>query len=262
MKLFTVDAFTDHPFAGNPAAVCVLEEAKPDEWMQQLAQEINYSETAFVQIQDHGYGLRWFTPVREVELCGHATLATAHVLWTEMDETAVELNFHTKSGILVARRFKDLVELDFPVTPAVEREPDSRHLAALGVNDIVYSGMSKFDAILVVDSEASLRDVTPDFQRLADVRVRGTMITAAADAKDVDFLSRFFAPACGVNEDPVTGSAHCCLADYWGKRLGKSELVGYQASNRGGTVHVKLAGERVLLRGKAVTIVRGELAIR
>ena len=259
IPFFQVDAFTAKPFTGNPAAVCLLEKEAEAGWMQLVAAEMNLSETVFVTPRANGFGLRWFTPATEVDLCGHATLASAQVLWetgrlTE-DDTA---NFHTRSGVLTAKRAGDWIELDFPVTPAEPIEPPP------GLSDLLGSvprfvGRSRFDLLLELTDAEELRDLNPDFAGLSSLPVRGFIVTTKSDVPEYDFLSRFFAPAAGINEDPVTGSAHCALAPFWGERLGKSEMTAFQASARGGVVKVKLAGKRVLLRGQALTVLRGEL---
>ena len=257
IPFFQVDAFTAKPFTGNPAAVCLLEKEAEADWMQAVAAEMNLSETAFVAPLANGFGLRWFTPATEVDLCGHATLASAQVLW-ETGRLAEDdtVNFHTRSGVLTAKRAGDWIELDFPATPA---EPPP------GLSDLLGSvprfvGRSRFDLLLELTDAEELSELDPDFVGLSSLPVRGFIVTAKSDVPEYDFLSRFFAPATGVREDPVTGSAHCALAPYWAKKLGKPEMTAFQASKRGGVVKVKLAGERVLLRGQAVTVLRGELA--
>ncbi|MFO0891938.1 MAG: PhzF family phenazine biosynthesis protein [Isosphaeraceae bacterium] len=264
VRIIQVDAFTPRPFAGNPAAVCLLDAPVPESWMQQVAREMNLSETAFVERRsdDGVLGLRWFTPTVEVDLCGHATLAAAHVLWEEhrLDPSRPAL-FDTRSGRLAARKRDDWIELDFPSTPvgdglpAAELEPIARALAA----EPVFGGRSRFDLLVELASEAEVRRLAPDFRRLSSLPVRGVIATALSGSHECDFVSRFFAPAAGVDEDPVTGSAHCCLAPYWALRLGRSELVGHQVSDRGGVVKVCLDGDRVAILGQAVTVMRGEL---
>jgi PhzF family phenazine biosynthesis protein len=266
LKVYQVDAFTDQPFGGNPAAVCILPEGLPpdDGWMQRLANEMNLSETAFLRRQEDGYNLRWFTPKSEVDLCGHATLASAHILWEfGLLPGNDQARFHTRSGLLTARREGDWIEMDFPakLEEPVEALPELNQ--ALGVEP-VYLGKNQFDYLVVVASEAEVRNAQPDFGRLQQLPVRGTILTARSEKADYDFVSRFFAPAVGVNEDPVTGSAHCCLGPYWGKHLGldggtKDELLAYQASRRGGVLRIRLAGERVRLAGQAVTVMSAYL---
>ena len=257
--IIQVDAFTAQPFKGNPAAVCLLPEDRDDQWMQAVATEMNLSETAFLLEQGDGYRLRWFTPKVEVDLCGHATLASAHVLWTEGQVSAEEeIHFNTNSGLLKACRRGDLIELDFPLEPESEVAPPPGLLEALGVS-AKYVGKNRFDYLVEVESDEELRKVAPDFAQLGRIEVRGVIVTSRSASPQYDFVSRFFAPWAGINEDPVTGSAHCCLGPYWQKRLGRSEFVAYQASARGGVVHVRVEGERTFLGGKAVTVLRGEL---
>lgn len=260
VPLFQVDAFTDKPFAGNPAAVCVLPTPRDAGWMQQVAQEMNLSETAFVHRQGDGYHLRWFTPTVEVDLCGHATLASAHVLWEEgYVRPEAQARFYTRSGLLTAERRGDWVELDFPTEPAAQTTAPPPLAKALGVPPI-HVGKNRFDYLVEVDSEKTVRDMTPDFSLLAAIPSRGVIVTGPATSPGYDFVSRFFAPRVGIDEDPVTGSAHCCLGPFWRDRLGKDEFVAYQASARGGVVRVRLRGNRVVLGGQAVTVLRGELS--
>ena len=256
--IITVDAFTKVPFAGNTAAVCVLARARDERWMQQVAREMNLSETAFVEPEDGGYRLRWFTPTIEVDLCGHATLASAHVLWEEeyvLPEAPIR--FQTHSGPLVAVRAGDAIELDFPATPPSSCEIPAGLIDALGARPVAVQ-KSRFDYLVELGDEAEVRGLSPDLGALRKLAVRGVMITARGQGR-FDVVSRFFAPASGVNEDPVTGSAHCALGPYWARKLGKPTLRCYQASTRGGIIEVEVAGERVLLRGRAVTIMRGDL---
>jgi len=261
IRAFKVDSFTAQPFAGNPAGVCLLTEPRDERWMQAMAREMNLSETAFLLREGDGFRLRWFTPAVEVELCGHATLASAHVLWEEgvlaPSETA---RFATRSGELRASRSGDLIELDLPTKPEHPAEPPENLLEALRVKPL-YLGRNVFDYLLLLDSEEAVRAVSPDFALLRSVTVRGVIVTAPSARPEFDFVSRFFAPAVGVDEDPVTGSAHCCLGPFWAARLGKSDLVGHQVSARGGVVNVRVAGDRVFLGGRAVTVLRGELTV-
>ena len=260
LKIFQVDAFTDRAFAGNPAAVCILTETRDRIWMQNVAREMNLSETAFLRRQEDGYDLRWFTPSVEVDLCGHATLASAHILWeSSLVPSQEETRFHTRSGLLTAERKGDWIELNFPATPDEPATGPSKLGEALGVT-AKYTGKSRFDYLLEVDSEETVRNLRPDFNLLRTINVRGVIVTSRGTSSGYDFVSRFFAPGAGIDEDPVTGSAHCCLGPFWSKRLGKNELLAYQASRRGGTVRVRVAGERVYLSGQAITILRGELA--
>ena len=260
LPLYHVDAFTDRPFAGNPAAVCLLPSWRQDRWLQAVAREMNLSETAFLVRQPDHFDLRWFTPGVEVDLCGHATLASAHILWQQGQATSEEIRFSTRSGILKAIRHGNDIELDFPLKPEEEVEAPAGLLAALGIS-ARYVGKNAFDYLVEVDSEATLRGMAPDFKRLASVRVRGVIVTSKSADPRFDFVSRFFAPASGVDEDPVTGSAHCCLGDFWRKRLGKTEFVAFQASVRGGVVKVRVMKDRVFLGGKAITVAKGELLV-
>ena len=258
-SIVQVDAFTATPFAGNPAAVCVLAEPRDERWMQDVAREMNLSETAFLLRQDGGFNLRWFTPAVEVDLCGHATLASAHVLWETGElNPSEQARFHTRSGLLLAERRGEWIEMDFPAKAEQAASAPPGLLQALGVT-AVYVGKNQFDYLVEVESEEIVRGVQPDFSRLVTVETRGVIVTSRASSQDYDFVSRFFAPRVGVNEDPVTGSAHCCLAPYWCSKLGKDRLVGYQASPRGGVVRVHVDGDRVSLGGQAVTVLRGEL---
>ncbi|MGD9635514.1 MAG: PhzF family phenazine biosynthesis protein [Pirellulales bacterium] len=257
--IWQIDAFTDRPFAGNPAAVCFLEDERDAGWMQSLAGEMNLSETAFVRPLADGFSLRWFTPTIEVPLCGHATLASAHFLYASGKVPPADaIRFHTKSGVLTASRNGERIELDFPATLPQEGTPPTGLLAALGLKSSPFIGKTSLDTYLVLTEPERLRTLAPDFAALGPL-AHGVIITAASDDERYDFLSRFFAPAAGINEDPVTGSAHCALAPYWIKRLGRQELTGCQASKRGGTVYTRLAGDRVILAGHAVTVLRGEL---
>jgi PhzF family phenazine biosynthesis protein len=262
VPLFVVDAFADRPFTGNPAAVC-LPDGPPDEvWMTNLASEMNLSETAFAWPEADGYRLRWLTPTVEVKLCGHATLATAHTLWdTDRVKAGGMIRFHTKSGVLTATKSGDLIELDFPAQPMSPCPTDAAVLAALGLPSALAYGLNGTDALVVVATERELISLSPDFPALASAKVRGVIVTAKAERPGVDFVSRFFAPGSGVDEDPVTGSAHCCLTPYWGGVLGLAEMTGYQASKRGGTIHVQLVHDRVKLAGRAFTITRGECVV-
>jgi predicted PhzF superfamily epimerase YddE/YHI9 len=254
-----VDAFTSVPFAGNPAAVCILAAPRSDTWMQNVAREMNLSETAFLDPRDGGYNLRWFTPSAEVDLCGHATLASAHVLWEEKHLGPVQTaRFHTRSGWLSATRRGEWIEMDFPATPDDPDEIPLELAEGLRVKPR-YVGRSKFDYIAELESEEAVRKLRPDFALLRLLRCRGVIVTSRASAGDYDFVSRFFAPGVGIEEDPVTGSAHSCLGPFWSGRLGKTELMAYQASARGGVVRVCVKGNRVLLGGQAVTVLRGEL---
>jgi PhzF family phenazine biosynthesis protein len=258
-RIVQVDAFADRPFAGNPAAVCVLDGPREPDWMQAVALEMNLSETAFLVPEDGCYRLRWFTPTVEVDLCGHATLASAHVLWEDGHlPPDVPARFLTRSGPLSATKLDGWITLDFPAKLA-EREVDPEPVAkALGV-PVTAAWANRFDVLAEVESEALVRSLKPDFGLVVAIPVRGLIVTAKADSPGFDFVSRFFAPRVGVPEDPVTGSAHCFLGPHWAKKLGRTEMVGYQASSRGGVVRVRVEGDRVLLGGQAITVLRGEL---
>ncbi len=262
VRFVQVDAFTGEPFAGNPAAVVVLTVAREPAWMQQVAAEMNLSETAFLQRRaDGSFDLRWFTPTTEVDLCGHATLASAHALWESGQlPPEHEAAFHTRSGLLTAARDGDRIALSLPATPETTVDPPPGLAEALGVSPR-YVGKSRFDYLVEVESEQVVRDANPDHRQLATLPVRGVMITSVASAPGTDFVSRFFAPGSGIDEDPVTGSAHCCLTPFWARRLGRTELVARQISRRGGVLHLRLEGDRVRLAGQAVTVLRGEILV-
>ncbi len=259
VPLYQVDAFTADVFRGNPAAICILPGPRDERWMQDVAREMNLSETAFLKRREEGFELRWFTPAIEVELCGHATLASAHVLWEAgyLDPNS-PARFHTCSGLLTAARRGDWIELDFPADPDEPASEPPGLARALGV-ELKYVGKSRFDYLVEVESEKVLRNMEPDFKLLRAISTRGVIVTSPSRTSDYNFVSRFFAPQSGVDEDPVTGSAHCCLGPFWSKRLGNTELVGFQASARGGIVRVRVAGQRVILGGQAITVLRGEL---
>jgi PhzF family phenazine biosynthesis protein len=257
-RVVQVDAFTTVPFRGNPAAVCVLDEPRPDGWLLDIAREMNLSETAFLTRLGPDWHLRWFTPAVEVELCGHATLASAHVLWEDGLVAAHEaVRFHTLSGVLTARREADAIVLDFPLEPAAPVEAQPGLLAALGLDDAVAFGRNRFDYLVELATAEQVRALDPDMTQLARVDMRGVIVTARADDGEHDFISRWFGPRVGVPEDPVTGSAHCCLGPWWALRLGREELRGQQASARGGSVGVRLRDGRAELIGSAVTVMRG-----
>ena len=260
LTITQVDAFTSAPFGGNPAAVCLLPAPADAVWMQKVAQEMNLSETAFlVRREAGGFDLRWFTPAIEVDLCGHATLASAHVLWEEghlpPGEPAV---FHTRSGRLSAELRNGWIEMDFPAEPAEPASVPEGLAAALGTAP-AYVGRNRFDYLIEVDTQATVERLTPDYSRLAGIDTRGVIVTARADTQDIDFVSRFFAPRTGIDEDPVTGSAHCCLGPYWQSRLGRDTFTALQVSERRGLVKVTVRDKRVILSGQAVTVLRGEL---
>ncbi len=259
LTLMQVDAFTSKPFSGNPAAVCILPAAREERWMQQVAAEMNLSETAFLTRREDGFNLRWFTPVMEVALCGHATLASAHALWeTGQLSSHEQARFHTLSGLLTAERLDDWIQLDFPATNAKPVAEPPGLAKALGASP-TFVGKSKFDYLIELANEEQVRKLEPDFRLLAGVAARGVIVTSLAQSGEYDFISRFFAPAAGIDEDPVTGSAHCCLGPFWSERLQKTDMLAYQASRRGGVMKVGVRDDRVLLGGQAITVVRGEL---
>jgi PhzF family phenazine biosynthesis protein len=277
IRIVQVDAFTSRPFTGNPAAVCVLPKApsehhsehhsehQSEQWMRDVAREMNLSETAFLfqragVPRDDGYDLRWFTPAVEVDLCGHATLASAHVLWEDGHlPEGRQARFHTRSGLLTADRRGGWIELDFPAKVAVPAEAPAELLPALGIAGAKFVGKNAFDYLVEVDSEETVRALSPDHFTLRKVPVRGVIVTARSSSARFDFVSRFFAPGVGVDEDPVTGSAHTALGPYWAGILGKSEFTAFQASARGGVVKVRVRGDRVVLGGQAVTVMVGDL---
>ena len=259
--IFIIDAFADRPFEGNPAAVCVLPGPADEAWMAAVAREMNLSETAFLHPigGDGDFSLRWFTPRVEVDLCGHATLASAHVLWTEGHLPGDrEVRFRTRSGPLSARRVGEEIELDFPeltITP-VEAPADLGSAIGAELLRVLSTGM---DLLVEVANEQMVRTLAPDLGRIAALPVRGVIVTSRASVPEYHFVSRFFAPRCGVSEDPVTGSAHCALAPFWGERLGLDAMVGFQASERGGSVRVRREAGRVKLGGRAITVLRGAI---
>jgi len=261
VPLFHVDAFADRPFSGNPAAVCLLPSWKEDRWLQAVGREMNLSETAFLVRGDDGYQLRWFTPTAEVDLCGHATLASAHVLWQQnLADSAEVIRFSTRSGLLQAVRRGNAIELDFPLEPDEPVDPPADLLGALGVS-ARYVGKNRFDYVVEAESEQVLRQVAPDFKLLGTVPCRGVIVTSQSADPRFDFVSRAFFPRLGVDEDPVCGSAHCCLGPFWQRRTGKNTFAAYQASSRGGVVEVRVAKGRAFLGGRAVTVAKGELVV-
>lgn len=265
MKIYQVDSFTDQPFKGNPAGVCVLDAERTDAWMQSLAAEMNLSETAFVRPTTDGFSLRWFTPTKEVSLCGHATLATAHILWArQILQPEQQARFHTLSGLLTASKDGSWIEMDFPAKEVSVVENNPQLNAALGITPICTSQITHDRGtlyLLEVEAEESVRQLAPDFGQLAAIGARAVIVTSRSRTPGYDFVSRFFAPLIGINEDPVTGSAHCYLAPYWETRLGRRPLVGFQVSARTGIVRCHWQGDRVLLRGQAVTVFEGELLV-
>jgi PhzF family phenazine biosynthesis protein len=263
-----IDAFTSEPFKGNPAAVCLLDRPGEPAWMQKVAMEMNLSETAFIVARaDGGFDLRWFTPTIEVPLCGHATLASAHALWETGRLAAGEVaRFFTMSGWLTASRSGEEIELDFPAISSEKAELPQPLAKALGLDatDVICNRArnkqpAKF--LLELKSEESVRGLKPDFEFLRGNVDSGVIITARSSS-NYDFVSRYFAGSAGVDEDPVTGSAHCMLAPYWAAKLGKTEMRAYQVSARGGEVNVRVLGDRVGLGGRAVTVLRGSLIHR
>ncbi len=262
-RIYQVDAFTDSPFSGNPAAVCLLDQPQPAQWMQQVGMEMNLSETAFLWPLDDGNSLRWFTPAAEVDICGHATLAAAHILWQTgqlaPERTAV---FYTKSGKLTAALDQGWIEMDFPATPAIPSQLPAELESNLGITPLYTGQFAPGKFLVVVDNEQTVSDIQPDFSAMRIVDARAVCVTSRADDSDIDFVSRYFAPWIGIDEDPVTGSAHACLAPYWSEVLKKDWLNARQVSSRGGTLRVRPAGERVLIKGQAVTVLQGELLDR
>ncbi|MFC1480962.1 PhzF family phenazine biosynthesis protein [Candidatus Neomarinimicrobiota bacterium] len=259
-RLYQVDAFTSEPFKGNPAAVCLLDGPATVEWMQLVAREMNLSETAYLYPQDDGFQLRWFTPGVEVELCGHATLASAHILWETgtlgNDEPAI---FHTASGRLEATKAGGLITMDFPTTvPELVAVPKNL-IEALDNIEPLYVGQTVFDYMIEIGSARQVRDLTPDMSLLKQLDGRGFLVTATSDNPEYDFISRCFFPGLGIDEDPVTGSAHCTLGPYWAEKLGKNPLQAYQASIRGGALTVEVCGKRTYLTGQAVTVAEIDL---
>ena len=263
IPIFQVDAFAEEPFKGNPAGVCLLPAASDAVWMQNVAAEMNLAETAFPLPEGDGFRLRWFTPKVEVKLCGHATLATAHILW----ETGIlapdrEARFQTLSGLLTARRDGALIELNFPARPPLPKPPEwaDAVVGALGIKP-VYIGMSAEDVLFEAADEEAVRSIKPDFATLRSLPARGVIVTSRSSDKRFDFVSRFFAPAVGVDEDPVTGSSHTVLVPYWAGRLGRTSFTAFQASARGGILYLRLDGDRVRITGSAVTVIRGEILV-
>lgn len=257
LPIYVVDAFTDKPFGGNPAGVCLPSEPLNDDLMQKIAQEMNLSETAFLSPYQNGYSLRWFTPNTEVELCGHATLASAHILW-EMSMLPNDhgINFYTKSGLLTAKKEDTWIQLNFPAELVSESDYPAELIEALHI-DPIFVGRNRFDYFIEIESEDVLKKLRPNFSLLGTVQTRGINVTSKS--KEFDFISRCFFPAVEVNEDPVTGSAHCGLAPYWSKKLNKTEMYAYQASARGGIINIELQQGRVLMAGQAVTVMKCEL---
>jgi PhzF family phenazine biosynthesis protein len=259
IPIYVVDAFTAEPFKGNPAGVCLLPEAHDVDWMQNVAKEMKHAETAFLVKRSDGWDLRWFTPAVEVNLCGHATLASAHILYQQGHAAkSDQLRFFTRSGELNAECSGDWITLNFPTQPAEPVSPPSALLEGLKLSPL-YVGRDADDYLVLLENEKAVRELQPDFGKLRMLGVRGVIVTAASETPGVDFVSRFFAPGAGIDEDPVTGSAHCCLGPFWKERLHKSEFLAHQLSERGGVLKVKVAGDRILLSGQAVTVLQGTL---
>lgn len=264
LPIFTVDAFTNEPFKGNPAAVCLLKEEIPTSLMQSIAFELNLAETAFVlkEKDSDTYSLRWMTPVSEVDLCGHATLATSHILWQEgICKKSEAIHYNTRSGLLKADYHEGEIGLDFPAIPQKKIDYPPELIDAIGGVQPKYVGMTKWNYIIELGSESDIINLKPDFNVMLKLPGWGTIITAAADMPGYDFISRFFAPEKGIQEDPVTGSAHCALAPYWQGRLGKNTFKAYQASERGGTLDIVIEGDRVYLTGEGVTVISGVIEV-
>lgn len=259
MKLYQVDAFSAVPFKGNPAGVCLLEKPMDDDWMKNIAMEMNLSETAFLLPEADGWRLRWFTPKKEVRLCGHATLASAHILWqTELLAAGEEARFYTLSGLLTASKNWDWIILNFPARRITSGELPEGLSLALGSPPMVFTGCNEDRYLIELENEAQVRDLQPDFGLLSKLPMRALIVTSRASAP-YDFISRYFAPAVGVNEDPVTGSSHTYLTPYWSMKLNKQKMNAYQASARGGELRVQMDGERVLISGQAVTVFKADL---
>lgn len=258
-SIVQVDAFTSRPFGGNPAAVCVMDASAAADWMQRIAMEMNLAETAFLWPEADGYRLRWFTPAQEVDLCGHATLASCHTLWTEGHQPAEKpLQFLTRSGVLRACNTNAGIQLDFPADPPALAEPPSALVTAVGAKP-VRTLLGRVGYLFELASDADVRALAPDFKAMTRSSDKCVIATAASDSSEFDFVSRFFAPSLGIDEDPVTGAAHCCLSPYWSAKLDRPELRAFQASRRGGELIVRHEGNRVYLTGRAVTVLRGEL---
>jgi PhzF family phenazine biosynthesis protein len=259
MIIYQVDAFTDRVFSGNPAGVCILEAWKDESWMQNMAGEMNLSETAFLVKKKDCFGLRWFTPVKEVDLCGHATLASAHILWetgvVKQNDTA---RFETRSGLLTADWRDGMIVLNFPKDEEKAADIPDHLTEGLGAN-ILYCGKNSMNYLVLLETEETVCSLKPDFMVLKKINDRGIIVTAQVSGKKYDFVSRFFASAFGVDEDPVTGSAQCCLGPFWQKKLGKSELSAFQCSRRGGYLQVKVKEDSVDIAGKAVTVFKAEM---
>jgi PhzF family phenazine biosynthesis protein len=260
-RLFQVDSFTAREFSGNPAAVCLLEEPASAAWMLSVAAEMNLSETAFLVKRKEGFDLRWFTPSVEVDLCGHATLAAGFVLWQQgLVPEEEKIRFNTKSGWLELKKKGEWIEMDFPARPVDPADPPEPVLSVLGIKPL-RSAVNPSVWLFQLESEDKVRALSPDFNGLISVCDRPVIVTAESNVDEFDFVSRFFAPTVGIDEDPVTGSAHCCLGPFWRTVLGKNRFTAFQASSRGGVVQVSVEGDRVKLGGQAVGIFSGELSV-
>lgn len=258
IKIYQVDSFTNEIFKGNPAGVCIINKMPSEEWMLYVAAEMNLSETAFVVKQEDHFDLKWFTPTIEIDLCGHATLAAAHILWSEgYFEAHKEIYFHTKSGVLKVMKKGDWLQMDFPKLEYHLSEAPKELIEGLNVVPL-FVGKSKDNYLIEIDSEEIIKNLKPDFGKLALLDMHAVIVTSKASVP-YDFVSRFFAPGIGINEDPVTGSAHCTLANYWRDVLGKNRFMAFQYSARGGELQLEINGERVMIMGQAVTVLRGEL---
>ncbi|HXH99146.1 MAG TPA: PhzF family phenazine biosynthesis protein [Sphingobacteriaceae bacterium] len=259
ISIYQADAFTDTLFGGNPAAICPLQEWLPDELMQKIAAENNLAETAFFVPKGHEFAIRWFTPEYEIDLCGHATLASAHIIFTQLGYQADTISFHTlKAGILSVSKNGDLYTLNFPSLLPVSCEAPAGLLEALGGKQPIEILRAR-DYFVVYETEEDILAITPDFNALKKIETVGIIITSKG--KNCDFVSRFFAPAAGIPEDPVTGSAHCNLIPYWADKLGKTTMHAFQVSSRKGELWCELKGERVLMSGRAVTYLKGEIFV-
>ncbi|OMP67848.1 PhzF family phenazine biosynthesis protein [Domibacillus epiphyticus] len=259
MHLSIFNTFTDRAFRGNPAAVCLIKEEKTDHWMQQVASEINLPVTAFIRTAGEEFQLRWFTPSTEIPICGHGTLASGYFLWeNKYVQKEQSIHFQTKSGVVTANLVDDWVQLWFPALYEKEVETPEFLVEALGVKP-VYIGQNQYDLLVEVASEEMVREMNPDIELISRMSVRGVIVTARSDTPDLDFVSRFFSPAQGLNEDYVTGSAHCCLGPYWKKKMGKHDFTAYQSSERGGLLKVNVEGNKVRIAGKVTSILDGRL---
>ncbi len=259
INYYQVDSFTKEPYFGNPAGVIILDKEADEYWMAKIAEEMNLSETSFLYyVSQNKYNLRWFTPTNEVDLCGHATLAAAHILWEKFIEKNQNIIFETNSGELICKNDNDLIQMNFPKEEAFDTDPPKELLKSLDVN-ILYCGKNRFDYLVELESEDILKKINPDFNLLKKINARGIIITSKPSNNEYDFVSRFFAPNVGVNEDPVTGSAHCCLAPYWAKKLEKNKLKALQVSARRGILFLELFKDRVNISGNAITVFEGKI---